>query len=137
MIGWSITTITDLIKACETYLQWSICWKRKTRQTLIPTPSFLLFNKFCQHQQQNEIFYSFTKQNEIIILSNVRGDLQSGRWKIIHKSGCGCIIMSGHIVLCNTSLPEIFYWNMEKSKTTIQRIFPHSNKILTTTTINY
>ena len=28
-----------------------------------------------QHQQQNKIFYSFTKQNVGIILSNVRGDL--------------------------------------------------------------
>ena len=29
-----------------------------------------------QHQQQNKIFYSFTKQNMGIILSNARGDLQ-------------------------------------------------------------
>lgn len=28
-----------------------------------------------QHQQQNKIFYSFTKQNVGIILSNVLGDL--------------------------------------------------------------
>jgi len=38
---------------------------------------FSFFNKVLQHQQQNEIFYSFTKQNEGIILSNVRGDLHS------------------------------------------------------------